>query len=88
MQAYGTNNTFSWTPTAADAGSYTVMVLVRNAGSTASYRSVRNFCELRHYPVTRGGRAGVINQTPKDVEYRIKGRALGGARPFLSGLLR
>ena len=36
-QAYSPSATYSWTPTAADGGAYTVQVWVRSAGSTASY---------------------------------------------------
>lgn len=34
IRAWGTSNTFTWTPTAA--GTYTIQVWIRNAGSTAS----------------------------------------------------
>jgi Y_Y_Y domain len=34
-QAYGTSNSFAWTPT--QAGTYTVNVWVRNAGSSNAY---------------------------------------------------
>jgi hypothetical protein len=37
VQAYGTANTYTWTPGLNDAGTYTIQVWVRNAGSTASY---------------------------------------------------
>ena len=37
VQPYGVNNTFTWTPTAGQAGSYALVVFVRNAGSTSTY---------------------------------------------------
>ena len=36
VQPYSTTNTFTWTPTAADAGTYGIAVWVRNAGSVAA----------------------------------------------------
>jgi hypothetical protein len=37
VQPYSTNNRFTWTPTAADAGRYVVQAWVRSPGSTADY---------------------------------------------------
>jgi hypothetical protein len=37
VQDYSTSNTFAWTPTAFDVGTYTLEVWVRNLGSTAAY---------------------------------------------------
>jgi N-acetylmuramoyl-L-alanine amidase len=37
VQPYGFSNTFSWTPQSTDAGTYSVLVYVRRAGSTAAY---------------------------------------------------
>jgi hypothetical protein len=38
-QPYGPSETFTWTPTSADAGDYALQVWVRNNGSTASYQA-------------------------------------------------
>ena len=37
VQAYSASNTFSWTPTASDTGSYEIAVQVKNAGSLAAF---------------------------------------------------
>jgi hypothetical protein len=37
VQAWGTNNVYVWTPTAADAGPHAIQVWVRSAGSSAQY---------------------------------------------------
>jgi hypothetical protein len=42
-QDYSTSNTFSWTPTASDAGIYQLQVWVRGAGSTAAYDAWAGF---------------------------------------------
>ncbi len=41
-QAYSTTKTYTWSTTCADAGTYTVQVWVRNAGSTATYDAWQN----------------------------------------------
>ncbi len=38
-QDYSASNTYTWTPSAGDAGSYLVQVWVRSAGSAASYEA-------------------------------------------------
>ena len=38
VQVYSTSATYTWTPALTDDGTYTIMVLVRNAGSTASFQ--------------------------------------------------
>jgi Chitobiase/beta-hexosaminidase C-terminal domain/Glucodextranase, domain B/Bacterial Ig-like domain (group 2) len=42
VQAYGASPTYTWAPTWADAGEYSLQVWVRNAGSTASYDAWRS----------------------------------------------
>jgi hypothetical protein len=37
VRDYSTSNAFTWTPSASDAGRYTLQVWVRSAGSSASY---------------------------------------------------
>jgi hypothetical protein len=37
LRGYGTSNTFTWTPTSSDVGTYLVQVWVRSNGSTATY---------------------------------------------------
>lgn len=37
VQDYGSSNTFTWTPSAADSGNYALQVWVRSAGSSANY---------------------------------------------------
>ncbi|HEX7155337.1 MAG TPA: RHS repeat-associated core domain-containing protein [Thermoanaerobaculia bacterium] len=37
VQAYGTSNTYTWTPGSGDVGTHAVRVSVRNAGSTAAF---------------------------------------------------
>ena len=39
VQPYGASPTFTWSPTAADAGRRAMQVWVRNSGSTASYQA-------------------------------------------------
>jgi N-acetylmuramoyl-L-alanine amidase len=39
VQDYGSSNTFSWTPTSADVGSYSLQAWVRRQGSTAQYEA-------------------------------------------------
>ena len=41
VQPYGASGTFTWAPTAADAGSHSIQVWVRNTGSTANYQAWR-----------------------------------------------
>jgi subtilisin family serine protease len=40
VQDYGPTNTFVWTPTSAEAGTYGIAVYVRSAGSTTDYEAV------------------------------------------------
>jgi len=37
LRDWGTQNTFTWTPTNADTGTHLLQVWVRSTGSTASY---------------------------------------------------
>jgi Chitobiase/beta-hexosaminidase C-terminal domain/Bacterial Ig-like domain (group 2)/Glucodextranase, domain B len=42
VQPYGPSSIYTWTPTWADGGEYSLQVWVRNAGSTASYDAWRS----------------------------------------------
>jgi hypothetical protein len=39
VQSYGTSNTYTWTPAAAEQGTYALQVWVRRQGSTAAYEA-------------------------------------------------
>jgi RHS repeat-associated protein len=41
VQAYGSGNTYTWTPVAADAGDHSVRVSVRNSGSISDFEDTR-----------------------------------------------
>jgi hypothetical protein len=53
---YGTSNTYSWTPGAADLGQHSLQVWVRGAGSSASFEAWRSSggFEVRNAPVSIG----------------------------------
>ncbi|MBA3886835.1 MAG: hypothetical protein H0X67_14060 [Acidobacteria bacterium] len=42
VQSYGSQNTYTWTPTAANVGTHALQVWVRSAGSTVSYESYKS----------------------------------------------
>jgi RHS repeat-associated protein len=88
VQPYGTSNTYSWTPTSAEAGDHSVRVSVRNAGSLA------DFDDTESLPMTIAASSGnLIYPHPSLVErlrrlFRIEPRvpaALGVTYPPVMG---
>jgi hypothetical protein len=59
VRPYATSATYSWTPGAADAGSYTIQVWVKGAGSTAEYDAWQQSSTLTVTNVTLTNLQGV-----------------------------
>ena len=86
VQDYSALNTYSWTPTAAETGTYVLQVWVRSTGSTAAYDAwsgTGNFAITAPAPVqitTFGSSVGLPVAVGTPITWNVS--AIGGTPPI------
>lgn len=88
VQDYGPSSTYSWTPTAAQAGTYALQVWVRRPGSTATFEawnSTPDFTIIDAVPVIRGVTSDAGTPMGTGAPVKFTADATGGPGPLQYG---
>ncbi len=91
IQPYSTSTTFQWNTNGLAAGTYTIQVRARSAGSTAPYQAVAQVnYTLNLTPVTAVSFSNIFPTSPRlaGIPVYFQGRATGGVRPQYQFLVR